>query len=279
LRPKWKPFTTAILAAEDVKFSSDRYQGVTEPRPEASTSRRSRSSIRGAIRFQLKDSWPDFMTFTLHRHRRRSRRAQKYMPRSRGRLPSSARIGAGPTNSSAPSRDRGRSRLTANWRWAPAVKKLIMRKRPPMPTIRALMLKSVKPTSRTRSKATASVDAGGCSKTRSKIVATKHASIFGSKCQSNGSKIAVPRHPRAAAVKYRARIARQSTTQAFCSGFCRGQRVIVPRVMDYCPATGEPGLRHRPGQDAAPAGSRYPRLDRLASSPPNPGLPTVAEAT
>ena len=51
------------VTAEDVKFSFERYRGGARQAAQGAGARRSRSSIRGRVRFVLKEPWPDFMTF------------------------------------------------------------------------------------------------------------------------------------------------------------------------------------------------------------------------
>jgi peptide/nickel transport system substrate-binding protein len=122
------------------------------------------------------------------------------------------------------------------------------------------------------------VDAEGLQKDpRLKVVATKHASIFWVEMTEQWD----PKSPwHDIRVRQAANYAldRAAINEAGCLGFCPPAGVIVPRVMEFAlPAEPWPYDPDKAKKLLAEAG--YPNGFDAGQFTPNPGFPTVAEAT
>ncbi|HYM74011.1 MAG TPA: ABC transporter substrate-binding protein [Stellaceae bacterium] len=276
LRPNLTFHNGDPLTTEDVKFSFERYNGtgakafrdhvkeveIVDPR---------------VVRFHLKDPWPDFMTF----YGTTATAAglvvpKKYLTEVGEEGFKQHPIGAGPYKfvSTKPGIEVVLEAFPQYWRRVPAVKTLVMRSVPDA-TTRALMLKSGEADI---AYALDGVDAEGLQKDpKLKIVATKHASIFWIEMSDQWD----PKSPFhdirvRQAVNYA--LDRKAINDAGCLGFCPPAGVIVPRVMDFAlQAEPVPYDPDRAKKLLAEAG--YPNGFDAGQFTPNPGFPTVAEAT
>ena len=276
LRPGLKFHNGDSLTTEDVKFSFDRYKGagatalhdhvetveIVDPR---------------VVRFHLKEPWPDFMTFYGTTASGAGIVVPKHYIEQVGddgfkKHP----VGAGPYKfvSTTPGIEVVLEANTDYWRRVPNVKTLIMRSVPEA-TTRALMVKTGEADI---GYALDGPDAEGLKGVPGiQIVATKHASIFWLEFSDQWD----PKSPwHDIRVRQAANLAldRQAINDAACLGFCPPAGVIVPRVMDFAlqvePAPYDP---EKAKKLLAEAG--YPNGFDAGQFTPNPGFPTVADAT
>jgi peptide/nickel transport system substrate-binding protein len=264
------------LTTEDVKFSFERYKGTG-----ATTMKEHVKEVEIVdplvIRFHLKDAWPDFMTF----YGTTATAAgivvpKKYMTEIGEDGFKQHPIGAGPYKfvSTKPGIEVVLEAFPRYWRRVPAIKTIVMRSVPDA-TTRALMLRSGEAD---MAYALDGVDAEGIrADPNLKVVATKHASIFWIEFSDQWD----PKSPWhdirvRQAVNYA--LDRQAINEAGCLGFCPPAGVIVPRVMDYAlqvePLPYDPDKSKRLLAEAG-----YPNGFDAGQFAPNPGFPTVAEAT
>jgi peptide/nickel transport system substrate-binding protein len=276
LRPGLKFHNSDPVTTEDVKFSFERYQGAG-----AQTLKDHVSEVEIVdplvVRFHLKAPWPDFMTF----YGTTATAAgivvpKKYLTEVGDDGFKKHPIGAGPYKfvSTKPGVEVVLEADPRYWRRVPSVKTLIMRSIPDA-TTRALTLKTGEADI---AYALDGIAAEGIKDDPSiKIVASKHASIFWLEFPEQWD----PKSPWhdirvRQAVNYA--LDRQAINEAGCLGFCPPAGVIVPRVMDFALQV-EP-MPYDPAKAKnllAEAG--FPKGFDAGQFVPNPGFPTVAEAT
>jgi peptide/nickel transport system substrate-binding protein len=276
LRPGLKFHNSDPVTTEDVKFSFERYQGAG-----AQTLKDHVSEVEIVdplvVRFHLKAPWPDFMTF----YGTTATAAgivvpKKYLTEVGDDAFKKHPIGAGPYKfvSSKPGIEVVLEADPRYWRRVPSVKTLIMRSIPDA-TTRALTLKTGEADIAYALDGTA---AEGIKDDPSiKIVASKHASIFWLEFPEQWD----PKSPWhdirvRQAVNYA--LDRQAINEAGCLGFCPPAGVIVPRVMDFAlqvePVPYDPAKAKNLLAEAG-----FPKGFDAGQFVPNPGFPTVAEAT
>src|SRR2546429_4172582 len=177
LRPGLKFHNGDPVTTEDVKFSYERYRGAGAK--ELQTRIRQVDIVDPlTIRFQLKEPWPDFMTF----YGTTATAAgivvpKKYLERVGDEAFRKNPIGAGPYKfgSHTPGVEVVLEAFPSYWRRVPNVKTLVMRSVPEA-TTRALMLKTGEADI---AYALDGIDAEGIKNDpKLKVVASKHASIF-----------------------------------------------------------------------------------------------------
>jgi peptide/nickel transport system substrate-binding protein len=276
LRPNLKFHNGDPVTTEDVKFSFDRYKGagasmlhdhveaveIVDPR---------------VVRFHLKEPWPDFMTFYGTTASAAGIVVPKHYLEEVGddgfrKHP----IGAGPYKfvSTTPGIEIVLEANTDYWRRVPSIKTLVMRSVPEA-TTRALMVKTGEADI---GYALDGPDAEGLKGVPGiQIVATKHASIFWIEFSDQWD----PKSPwHDIRVRQAANYAldRQAINEAACLGFCPPAGVIVPRVMDFAlqvePVPYDPDKAKKLLAEAG-----YPNGFDAGQFTPNPGFPTVADAT
>jgi peptide/nickel transport system substrate-binding protein len=276
LRPNLTFHNGDPLTSEDVKFSFERYKGsgATALHDHVASVEIVNPLV---IRFQLKEPWPDFMTF----YGTTATAAgivvpKKYMTEIGEEAFKKAPIGAGPYKfvSTKPGVEIVLEAFSQYWRRVPAVETLVMRSVPDA-TTRALTLKTGEADI---AYALDGVDAEGLQKDPNlKIVATKHASIFWVEMTDQWD----PKSPFhdirvRQAVNYA--LDREAINKAGCLGFCPPAGVIVPRVMEFAlQAQPWPYDPEKAKKLLSEAG--YPNGFDAGQFTPNPGFPTVADAT
>jgi peptide/nickel transport system substrate-binding protein len=276
LRPGLKFHDGDPLTTDDVKFSFDRYKGagatvlhdhvesveIVDPR---------------VVRFHLKEPWPDFMTFYGTTASAAGIVVPKHYIEQVGddgfkKHP----IGAGPYKfvGTTPGIEVVLEANSDYWRRMPSVKTLIMRSVPEA-TTRALMVKTGEADI---GYALDGPDAEGLKGIPGiQIVATKHASIFWLEFSDQWD----PKSPwHDIRVRQAANLAldRQAINDAACLGFCPPAGVIVPRVMDFALQV-EPTPYDPEKAKKLLAEAGYPNGFDAGQFTPNPGFPTVADAT
>jgi peptide/nickel transport system substrate-binding protein len=276
LRPNLKFHNGDAVTTEDVKFSFDRYKGagasmlhdhveaveIVDPR---------------VVRFHLKEPWPDFMTFYGTTASAAGIVVPKHYLEEVGddgfrKHP----IGAGPYKfvSTTPGIEIVLEANTDYWRRVPSIKTLVMRSVPEA-TTRALMVKTGEADI---GYALDGPDAEGLKGVPGiQIVATKHASIFWIEFSDQWN----PKSPwHDIRVRQAANYAldRQAINEAACLGFCPPAGVIVPRVMDFALQV-EPVPYDADKAKKLLAEAGYPNGFDAGQFTPNPGFPTVADAT
>jgi len=276
LRPGLKFHNGDPLTTEDVKFSFERYKGAAASILHARV-REVEIVDPLTVRFQLKEPWPDFMTF----YGTTASAAGLVVPKKYVTQVGDAGfqkhpIGAGPYKfvSHKPGVEVVLEAYTSYWRRVPTIKTWLMKSVSDAST-RAVLLKS--------GEADIAVALDGPEAEtikrdpRMQVVASKHASIF-------WIEFAEQWDPKSPWADRRMRLAvnhalpRQKINEAACLGFCPPAGVIVPRVMDFAlqvePVAYDPA---RAKQLLAEAG--YPNGLDAGEFTPIPGFPTVAEAT
>jgi peptide/nickel transport system substrate-binding protein len=263
------------VTADDAKWSFERYQGAGAKQLQARV-RQVEAVDPLTLRVQLKEAWPDFMTFygttataagiVLPRKYFESVGADGFRQRP---------VGAGPYKfvSQRPGVDVVLEAFPAYWRHAPYIKRVTM-KGVPDSTTRLAMLKS----GETDYALFLDGPEGEAVKRdpRMILVATRHASIFWIEFADQWD----PKSPWSdkrlrLAVNYA--LDRKATNEAACLGFCPPAGVIVPRVMDF--ALQAPALPYDPQkakQLLAEAG--YPNGLDAGEFVPIPGFSTVGDA-
>ena len=219
------------LTTEDVKFSFERYRGAGAK--ELQTRVRQIDIVDPlTIRFQLKEPWPDFMTF----YGTTATAAgivvpKKYLTQVGDEGFRKHPIGAGPYKfvSHSPGVEVVLEAYAGYWRHVPHVKRLVMRS-VPEGTTRAAVLKTGEADI---SYALDGPDAETVRRDpRIQIVASRHASI-------NWLEFADQWDPKSPWADKRLRLAvnhalnRRAINEAACLGFCPPAGVIIPRVMDF----------------------------------------------
>jgi len=263
------------VTADDAKWSFERYQGAGAKQLQSRV-RQVETVDPLTVRFQLKEPWPDFMTFygttataagiVLPRKYFEQVGADGFKQRP---------IGAGPYRlvSQRPGVDVVLEAFPGYWRHAPYVKRLTL-KGVPDSTTRLTMLKS----GETDYALFVDGQEGEAVKRdpRLTLTSTRHASVFWIEFADQWD----PKSPWSdkrlrLAVNYA--LDRKGTNEAACLGFCPPAGVIIPRVMDF--ALQVPPLPYDPGkakQLLAEAG--YPNGLDAGEFVPIPGFPTVGDA-
>ena len=276
LRPGLKFHNGDPLTTEDVKFSFERYKGAAASILHARV-REVEIVDALTVRFQLKEAWPDFMTF----YGTTASAAglvvpKKYLTQVGDAGFQKNPIGAGPYKfvSHKPGVEVVLEAYTGYWRRVPSIKTWVMKSVADAST-RAVLLKS--------GEADIAVALDGPEAEtikrdpRMQVVASKHASIF-------WIEFAEQWDPKSPWADRRMRMAvthslpRQKINEAACLGLCPPAGVIVPRVMDFALQVEAPA--YDPGkakQLLTEAG--YPNGLEAGEFTPIPGFPTVAEAT
>ena len=275
LRPGLKFHNGDPVTADDVKFSFERYKGAGA------------SILHGyvqqvevvsplVVRFQLKEPWPDFMTF----YGTTATAAgivvpHKYLTQVGDDGFKKHPIGAGPYRfvSHQPGVEVVLEANPGYWRRVPSVKTLVMRSVPDA-TTRAVMLKSGE----------ADIafvldgpDAEDIKRdARMQVVASKHASIFWIEFAEQWDAKS-PWHDKRLRLAVNHALNRQQINEAACLGFCPPAGVIVPRVMDFALQVEPPAFDlARAKQLLTEAG--YPSGLDAGEFAAIPGFPTVAES-
>src|SRR2546427_1733245 len=219
------------VTTEDVKFSFDRYKGAGATELHARV-RQVEVVDSLTIRFQLKEPWPDFMTF----YGTTATAAglvvpKKYVTQVGDEGFRRNPIGAGPYKfvSHMPGVEVVLEAYPVYWRHAPYVKRLIM-KSVPEGTTRAAMLRTGEADI---AYALDGPDAENVKRDpKLQIVASRHASITWVEFPDQWD----PKSPWA---DKRLRLAvnhaldRKAINEAACLGYCPPAGVIIPRVMDF----------------------------------------------
>ncbi len=263
------------VTAEDVKFSFERYKGAG--------ARELQGRVRQVeildpltVRFQLKEPWPDFMTF----YGTTATAAgivvpKKYLTQVGDEGFKKHPIGAGPYKfvSHKPGVEVVLDADAGYWRHVPHVKRLIM-KSVPEGTTRLVMLKN--------GEADIAIALDGPEAEdvrrdpRLTLVASRHASIFWIEFADQWDPKS-PWHDKRLRLALNYALDRKAISEAACLGYCPPAGVIVPRVMDYAlqvePLPYDP---HKAKQLLAEAG--YPKGLDAGELVPIPAFPTVAEA-
>jgi len=264
------PFT-----AEDVKFSFDRYRGAGAKELQARV-RQVEIVDPLTIRFQLKEPWPDFMTF----YGTTATAAgivvpKKYLTQVGDDGFRKHPIGIGPYQfvSHQPGVEVVLDAYPGYWRRVPQVKRLIM-KSVPEGTTRVAMLK------KGEADIAYALDGEDAENVRRdprlQLVPSKHASIYWIEFTEQWD----PKSPWAdKRVRLAANYAldRKAINEVACLGYCPPAGVIVPRVMEFAlQATPLPYDPQKAKQLLAEAG--YPRGLDAGEFVPTPPFVTVGEA-
>jgi peptide/nickel transport system substrate-binding protein len=263
------------VTAEDVKFSFERYKGAGAKELQARV-RQVEVLDSLTVRFQLKEPWPDFMTF----YGTTATAAgivvpKKYLEQVGDDGFRKHPIGAGPYRfvSHKPGVEVVLEAYTGYWRHAPYVKRLIM-KSVPEGTTRVTMLKNGEADIAYILDGPEAEDVQR--DPRLALVATRHASIFWLEFADQWDPKS-PWHDQRLRLAVNYALNRKAINDAACLGYCPPAGVIVPRVMDYAlqvePAPYDP---QRAKQLLAEAG--YPNGFDAGELVPIPPFFTVAEA-
>ena len=264
-----------LLTTEDVAFSFDRYQGAGATVLKQKVAQVEIVDPR-VIRFHLKESWPDFMTY----YGSTATAAGLVVPKNYiGKVGEAGfkqhPIGAGPYKfvSTKPGVEVVFEAFDKYWRHVPNVKTIVMRSVPDGET-RALMVKTGEADIAIALEGTAAESLQ--KNPGDKVIATKHASSQWIEFPDQYD----PKSPwhderMRRAVAYA--IDRDGISQAACLGFCPPAGVIVPRVMEFAlqvkPIPYDP---EKSKQLLAEAG--YPNGIDAGLFRAIPGFPTAAEA-
>ncbi|PYN87106.1 MAG: hypothetical protein DMD87_14490 [Candidatus Rokuibacteriota bacterium] len=275
LRPGLKFHNGDPVTAEDVKFSYERYRGAGAK--ELQTRVRQVDIVDPlTVRFQLKEPWPDFMTF----YGTTATAAgivvpKRYLTQVGDEAFRKQPIGAGPYKfvSHTPGVEVVLEAFPGYWRHAPYVKRLVMRGVPDG-TTRAAMLKTGEADI---AYALDGPDAENVkSDPRIQIVASRHASInwleFADQWDSKS-----PWHDRRLRLAVNHAINRKAINEAACLGFCPPAGVIVPRVMDFALQV-EPPAYDPPKARQLLADAGYPNGIDAGELVPIPPFFTTGEA-
>ena len=275
LRPGLKFHNGDPVTADDVKFSFNRYQGTG-----AQTFKDHVSEVEIVdpliVRFHLKESWPDFMTFYgITATAAGIVVPKKYLTEVGDDGFKRHPVGAGPYKfvSSKPGVEVVLEADPGYWRRVPAVKTLVMRSIPDA-TTRALTLKTGEADIAYALDGTAAE--GIKDDPDIKIVATNHASSQWIEFTEQWDPKS-PWHDRRLRLAVNYALDRQAISDAGCLGFCPPAGVIVPRVMDYAlqvaPTPYDPAKAKRLLAEAG-----YPNGIDAGEFAAIPGFPTIAEA-
>src|SRR2546425_4663367 len=228
------------------------------------------------VRFQLKEPWPDFMTF----YGTTATAAgivvpKKYLTEVGDDAFKKHPIGAGPYRFviHKPGVEVVLEAYPGYWRRVPNVKTLVM-KSVPESTTRAVMLKSGE----------ADIgyvldgpDAEGLKRDpRMQVVSSKHASIFWVEFADQWDPKS-PWHDKRMRLAVNYALNRQQVNEAACLGLCPPAGVIVPRVMDFALQV-EPPPYDLTKAKQLPADAGYPNGLDAGEFVGIPGFPTVAES-
>jgi peptide/nickel transport system substrate-binding protein len=264
------------VTTEDVKFSFERYKGAGAKVLQSHVQQVEIVSPL-IVRFQLKEAWPDFMTF----YGTTASAAgivvpKKYMTQVGDDGFKKHPIGAGPYKfvSHKPGVEVVLEANPGYWRRVPIVKTLVMKSVPDANT-RAVMLKSGEADIAV---ALDGPDAENLQKDpRMQVVASKHASIFWIEFTEQWDPKS-PWHDKRLRQAVNFALNRKAINDAGCVGLCPPAGVIVPRVMDFALQVEPPPYDPtKAKQLLAEAG--YPNGIDAGEFIPIPGFPTVAEAT
>ena len=264
------------VTTEDVKFSFERYKGAGAKVLQSHVQQVEIVSPL-VVRFQLKEAWPDFMTF----YGTTATAAgivvpKKYMTQVGDDGFKKHPIGAGPYKfvSHKPGVEVVLEANPGYWRRVPVVKTLVMKSVPDANT-RAVMLKSGEADIAV---ALDGPDAENLQKDpRMQVVASKHASIFWIEFTEQWDPKS-PWHDKRLRQAVNFALNRKAINDAGCVGMCPPAGVIVPRVMDFALQVEAPPFDPtKAKQLLAEAG--YPNGLDAGEFTPIPGFPTVAEAT
>ena len=275
LRPNLKFHNGDPVTTEDVKFSYERYKGAGAK--ELAARVRSVDIVDPlTIRFQLREPWPDFMTF----YGTTATAAglivpKKYLTQVGDEAFRKHPIGAGPYKfvSHTPGVEVVLEAYAGYWRHAPYVKRLVMRSVTDG-TTRAAVLKTGE------ADIAFALDGPDAENIRSdpriQIVASRHASI-------NWLEFADQWDPKSPWSDRRLRLAvnlainRKAINDAACLGFCPPAGVIVPRVMDFALQV-EPPVYDPPKARQLLAEAGYPNGIDAGDLVPIPPFFTMGEA-
>ncbi|HXJ82361.1 MAG TPA: ABC transporter substrate-binding protein [Candidatus Methylomirabilis sp.] len=263
------------VTADDVKFSYERYKGAGAKEFQARVQQVEVVDPL-TVRFQLKEPWPDFMTF----YGTTATAAgivlpKKYLTQVGDDGFRKHPVGAGPYKfvSDQPGIQIVLEAFPGYWRRVPNVKKLVMKSVPDANT-RAVMLKS----------GDADIafvldgpDAEDLKRDpRFQIVASKHASIFWIEFADQWDPKS-PWHDKRLRLAVNYALDRKKINEAACLGFCPPAGVIVPRVMDFALQV-EPPPYDPPKAKQLLAEAGYPNGLDAGEFVGIPGFPTVIES-
>jgi peptide/nickel transport system substrate-binding protein len=263
------------LTAEDVKWSFERYKGAGAT--ELHTRVRQVDAVDPlTVRFQLKEPWPDFMTF----YGTTATAAGIVLPKAYFTRVGEdgfkkAPVGAGPYKfvSQVPGVEIVLEAYTDYWRRVPNVKRLVMRSVPDANT-RAVMLKSGEADIAV---ALDGIDAAALQQdSRLQIVASKHASIFWIEFADQWDAKS-PWHDKRLRQAVNYSLDRKAINEVGCIGFCPPAGVIVPRVMDFALQVEPPPYDVKKAKQLL-AEAGYPNGLDAGEFTAIPGFPTVAES-
>ena len=264
------------VTAEDVKFSFERYKGAGASEFQARV-RDVEVVDPLTVRFQLKEPWPDFMTF----YGTTATAAgivvpKKYVTQVGDEGFRKHPIGAGPYKfvSHKPGVEVALEANPAYWRVVPSIKTLVMKSVPDGSTRLAML---------TRDEADIGVAFDGPEAenikrdSRLQLVPSKHASIFWIEFAEQWDAKS-PWHDKRLRLAVNHALDRQRINEAACLGHCPPAGVIVPRVMEFALQVEPPPYDpKRAKQLLADAG--YPNGLDAGEFVPIPGFMTVAEAS
>ena len=275
LRPGLKFHNGDPLTTEDVKFSFERYRGAAA---KALHDRVQQVEVVSplVVRFQLKEPWPDFMTFFGTTASAAGIVVpKKYLTQVGDDGFKKHPIGAGPYKfvSHKPGIEVVLEAFPGYWRRVPIVKTWVM-KSVPESTTRAVMLKSGEAD---MAVALDGVDAESIKRDpRMQVVPSKHASIFWIEFTEQWDPKS-PWHDKRLRLAVNHALNRKQTNEAACLGFCPPAGVIVPRVMDFALQVEAPAY-DLPKAKQLLADAGYPNGLDAGDFVPIPGFPTVAES-
>jgi peptide/nickel transport system substrate-binding protein len=263
------------VTSDDVRFSFERYQGAGAK--ELKTHVRQVDAVDPlTVRFQLREPWPDFMTFygttataagiVLPR---------KYYEQVGAEAFRQKPVGAGPFKFVAQRAgvDITLEAFAGHWRHAPYIKRLTLNSVPDS-TTRLTMLKSG------QTDYALFLDGPEAEAvkrdSRYTLADTRHASIFWIEFPEQWDPKS-PWHDKRLRQAVNFALDRKATNEAACLGFCPPAGVIVPRVMDFAlQVPPHPYDPDKAKQLLAEAG--YPRGFDAGEFTAIPGFPTVADA-
>ena len=275
LRPNLKFHNGDPVTADDVVFGFERYRGTA-----AATIKDHVGRVEIVdpltVRFHLKEPWPDFMTFFGTTASAVGIVVPKaYIQRVGDEGFRKLPIGAGPYRfvSHKPGLEVELEAFPGYWRRVPAVKSITM-KSVPEHTTRAIMVRTGEADfafALDGSPAEALQRGPG-----TKIVATKHASIFWIEFPKQWDP-ASPWHDIRVRRAVNLALNRAAIDQAACLGFCPPAGVIVPRLMEFALQVA-PGVYDPKEAKRLLAEAGYPNGLDAGDFVAIPGFATVAEA-
>jgi len=263
------------VTTEDVKFSFDRYKGAGATELHARV-RQVEVVDPLTIRFQLKEPWPDFMTF----YGTTATAAglvvpKKYVTQVGDEGFRRHPIGAGPYKfvSHTPGVEVVLEAYPAYWRKVPSIKRLVI-KSVPDGTTRVAMLK------KGEADVAAALDGPEGEDVRRDprltLLASRHASIFWIEFTEQWDPKS-PWHDKRLRIAVNHAIDRQAINEAACLGFCPPAGVIVPRVMDFALQVEPPAYDPKKARQLL-AEAGYPNGLDAGEFAAIPGFATTAEA-